>query len=202
MSDGNLTTAKRLLREQARAARCALDPAACAAHAETVAKHLLALPEIPRAQVILAYSATAEEIDPDCALRSLRALGKVVALPRVEGPGVLGAHVVSLGDELEMGPFAGILQPLEAAPRVALETIDVVIVPGVAFDPKGRRLGYGGGFYDRLLPRLREDCLRVGLAYDEQLADELPVAEHDEHVHAIVTPSRALRVREFGAAGL
>jgi 5-formyltetrahydrofolate cyclo-ligase len=75
-----------------------------------------------------------------------------------------------------------------------LESIDAVIVPGVAFDPQGRRLGYGGGFYDRLLPRLRDDCLRVGVAYDEQLVDELPVAEHDAHVHAVVTPSRVLRV--------
>lgn len=198
-SSNDLTAAKRLLREQARAARCALDPASCSAFAEAVAERLLALPELAGAHVVLAYSATPEEIDPAHAVDALRALGKTLALPRVEAKGVLGLHLVAHGDELEAGPFAGIAQPLADSPRLQPDVVDAVIVPGVAFDPSGRRLGYGGGFYDRLLPRLRGDCTRIGLAYDEQLVSELPVAEHDEHVDVIVTPTRVLRIRRQGS---
>lgn len=181
---------KRAHRERVRAARCALEPAFCASAAESAAERILALPELKATKLVLSYSAAAEEIDPAPVVEALHGAGKSVALPRVESPGVLGIHLHCDGDELEVGPFGGILQPLESAPRVPLGSIDAVIVPGVAFDLKGRRLGYGGGFYDRLLPQLRPDSLRIGIAYDEQIVDALPVAEHDEHVHVVVTPTR------------
>lgn len=190
-----LAAEKRAHRERARAARCALDPGFCASAAETAAERLLALPELRAARIVLAYVATAEEIDPASAVEALHGAGKSVALPRVEAPGVLGIHLWSHGDELESGPFGGIPQPLDSAPRVPLAAIDVVVVPGVAFDLAGRRLGYGGGFYDRLLPRLRPDCIRIGLAYDEQITDSLPVAEHDERVRIVVTPTRVAHAR-------
>lgn len=181
---------KRAHRERARAARCALEPDFCADAADAAAQRILALPELKVAKLVLAYSATAEEIDPGPVVEALHGAGKSVALPRVESPGVLGIHLYRDSDALEVGPFGGILQPLESAPRVPLESIDAVIVPGVAFDVHGRRLGYGGGFYDRLLPQLRPDCLRIGIAYDEQILDALPAAEHDEHVQVVVTPTR------------
>lgn len=176
-------------RKQVRAARCALEPAFCADAAVAAGERILALPELKVAHIVLAYSAATEEIDPAPVVEALHGAGKSVALPRVESHGVLGIHLYCDGDDLEVGPFGGILQPLESARRVPLESIDAVIVPGVAFDLQGRRLGYGGGFYDRLLPQLRPDCLRIGIAYDEQVVDELPVAEHDEHVRVLVTPS-------------
>jgi 5-formyltetrahydrofolate cyclo-ligase len=184
--------AKRLAREQARAARRDLEPHVCAAHAEAVAEHLLSVPELADAHLVLAYNATAEEIDPARAIERLRELGKAVAFPRVESPGILGIHLHAAGDALETGPM-GISQPGADAPRVDLASIDAVIVPGVAFDAHGKRLGYGGGFYDRFLPQLRSDCIRIGLAYDEQLVDDLPVAEHDAPVDVVVTPTRVIR---------
>jgi 5-formyltetrahydrofolate cyclo-ligase len=182
------------LRALARAARQALDAEHCVQAAEKVAEHLLALPELIGVATVLGYAANAEEIDPRPALDALRERGCLIALPRVESPGVLGLHAYSHGDELETGAF-GISQPLESAPRVAVETVDAAVVPGVAFDLSGCRLGYGGGYYDRLLGQLREDCLRIGLAYDEQVLDELPRAEHDEHMDAVVTPTRVIEAR-------
>lgn len=179
-------------RERARAARCALEPAFCANAAEAAAERILALPELRASHIVLAYAATPEEIDPATVVEALHGAGKQVALPRVESKGVLGIHLYRDGDELEIGPYGGIQQPLVSAPRVPHESIDAVIVPGVGFDLQGRRLGYGGGFYDRLLPHLRPDCLRIGIAYDEQLLDELPVAEHDERVRVVVTPTRVV----------
>ena len=65
-----------------------------------------------------------------------------------------------------------------------------MIVPGVAFDETGARLGYGGGYFDRLLPMLRADCARIGVAFDEQVLAEIPAEEHDAHVDVVVTPTR------------
>lgn len=196
MSDSEKIAAeKRAHRERARAARCALEPAFCAAAADSAAELVLALPELRAARIVLAYVATPEELDLAPVVEALHGAGKSVALPRVEGRGVLGIHLFEHGDELEAGPFGGIPQPLDSAPRVPLAAIDAVIVPGVAFDLAGRRLGYGGGFYDRLLPQLRPDCIRIGIAYDEQIADELPVAEHDERVRVVITPTRVAHAR-------
>jgi len=78
--------------------------------------------------------------------------------------------------------------------ELAVEQIDGVLVPGVAFDRRGYRLGYGGGFYDRLLPRLRPDCRVVGVAFAAQVVDELPAEAHDQRVAAVVTEQGWLEV--------
>lgn len=199
MSDhDDIHEAKHAIRRAARDARCALDAETCASHAIAAAERLLALPVLSGTCVVMAYAANAEELDPAPAIAALHDAGKSVVLPRIEAPGVLGLHEVLSGEELESGPL-GIRQPRAEAPKVAAEFVDAVIVPGVAFDENGRRLGYGGGYYDRLLPQLREDCERIGFCYDEQLVDLVPVAEHDEHMHWIVTPSRVIGLR--GSSG-
>ncbi len=181
------------IRAHARALRCALDPETCITHAHSAATHLLSLDELLEARVVLAYAANAEELDPSPALALLREHGATIALPRVESPGVLGLHEVCVSDPLVEGAF-GIGEPCEDAPRVAPAKIDAVIVPGIAFDESGRRLGYGGGYYDRLLPSLKPSALRIGFAYDEQVFEAIPVAEHDEHMHVVVTPARVIRI--------
>jgi 5-formyltetrahydrofolate cyclo-ligase len=65
--------------------------------------------------------------------------------------------------------------------------LDVVVVPGLAFTPGGERLGQGGGHFDRFLPRLRADCVRIGVAFREQLVDEIPTSSHDIAVDAVIT---------------
>ena len=65
--------------------------------------------------------------------------------------------------------------------------LDVVVVPGLAFTPDGRRLGQGGGHFDRFLPRLRGDCVRIGVAFDEQLVADLPTSPHDIAVDVVIT---------------
>ncbi|MGN0930822.1 MAG: 5-formyltetrahydrofolate cyclo-ligase [Thermoguttaceae bacterium] len=91
----------------------------------------------------------------------------------------------------------GILEPPREAQLIesniiSPKEIDLLFVPGIAFDLNGRRLGRGAGFYDRYLPQLRRDALIVGIAYDEQLVDKAPVDAFDYPVHALVTPQRVL----------
>jgi len=185
---------KRALREQARTARLSLAPEQRAQAATLLAEHLGSMPELAIARVVLAYGATPEEIDPAPAVDRLRSCGATIAYPRIAENGTLTLHAVDDAGELEAGPF-GLRQPSARAPIVDAAELDAVIVPGVAFDGDGRRLGYGGGYYDRLLPTLRADCALIGVAFDEQLFEELPAEPHDARLHAVVTPTRVLRRR-------
>ncbi|MBP5622710.1 MAG: 5-formyltetrahydrofolate cyclo-ligase [Thermoguttaceae bacterium] len=99
--------------------------------------------------------------------------------------------------DLEPVPPYGILEPseqyrLDPGRAVAPETIDALIVPGLAFDSHGRRLGRGAGYYDRYLPLLRSDALVAGVCFDEQLVDKTPTDERDVRVDVVITPTRAI----------
>ncbi|MDY7078555.1 MAG: 5-formyltetrahydrofolate cyclo-ligase [Chloroflexota bacterium] len=87
----------------------------------------------------------------------------------------------------------GMLEPALDLPVIAPAVLDVALVPGVAFDRHGGRLGFGGGYYDRFLPTT--PALSVGVTYDECLADELPCGEHDQRVDWVVTPTQMIRCR-------
>lgn len=183
---------KARLRLQARSARQGipaedrpqLDLAAC--------ERALELPQLQRAHHALGFAAAPEELDPAGLLEALQARGVSVCLPRISGPGSLTLHSCTPGAPLEEGPF-GLRQPSETAPTVFADGIDLVIVPGVAFDAHGRRLGFGGGYYDRLLASMPH-AFRLSLAYDGQLLSDIPAEEHDESVDAIVTPTRVIVV--------
>ena len=86
----------------------------------------------------------------------------------------------------------GMLEPAADLPVVDPGTLDLVLAPGVAFDQQGGRLGFGGGYYDRFLPTT--PALRVGVTYDECLADALPCGEHDQRMDWVATPSGLLAV--------
>jgi len=192
--DGSLTTRKETLRAEARARRLAIPREQRDADAERLANALLRLPEFTRARLVLAYGANCEEIDPALAVSRLRDLGLRVAYPRVASKDVLDLHEVDDPDDLVLGAFS-IREPRPDAPRVDASDVDAVLVPGVAFDRRGHRLGYGGGFYDRFLGALPKGPLRIGLAFDEQLFDEVPAEPHDEPVDVVVTPSVVVYAR-------
>ena len=190
-----LVAAKCAARARAREARDALDRPTCKEASAAAALLLLELPEAAFIGLLLAYAALPAEIDPLPAVSAMRRRGAKIAYPRIEAPGVLGVHLVDHELDLVAGPF-GLAQPRPQAPQASRVHIDAVIVPGVAFDERGLRLGYGGGYYDRLLPTLAPTCLRIGFAFDEQVLAEIPTEEHDEHVDIIVTQTRVIRPSE------
>ena len=183
--------AKRELRARIRSVRGMLPEAAQQARSQAATALMLGLPELAQAQTIVGFSAIQNEIDPSALLTRARGLGKRVGLPRVVGE-QLELHEVNAPEELVVGAF-GVAEPAQLAPAIAAAEVDVVIVPGVAFDPRGHRIGYGRAFYDRLLPTLTR-AFRVGLAYDFQLVAELPNDPHDVPMHCLVTDARVLRV--------
>jgi 5-formyltetrahydrofolate cyclo-ligase len=103
----------------------------------------------------------------------------------------LKLHRVDSLDELGEGVW-GIREPRDHAPLIAVRDIDFVLVPGVAFDRRGHRLGYGAGFYDRLLVDCAPTAARVVGAFACQLVDDIPVGPHDQAIHRILTENESI----------
>jgi len=183
--------AKQELRKRMRDLRRVLPSEACATRSAAICERLQALPELGRASVVVGYVAFRKEADPTAVLRSAEAAGKLVGLPRVQPDGTLELHRYASGDALVENGY-GITEPDEHAARIAPERVSLVIVPTLAVDATGHRIGYGQGFYDRLLPRLSA-AFKVAIAYDFQLLAETPNMPGDVAVDCVITDKQALR---------
>ena len=175
--------AKQALRAQVRAALAAMPPAQRALEEELVQAAVQAEPAWRDARTVLLYRAIPPELSVvGLTLAAWRA-GKRVAFPRVvEGPEGLRLHEVGSWDGLRPGRF-GVPEPAPASPEVDAAELDLAVVPGVAFDGSGGRLGRGGGYYDRLLARLA--CPAWGVAFSCQMVAQVPAEDHDRRVHAV-----------------
>jgi 5-formyltetrahydrofolate cyclo-ligase len=188
-----LREAKLALRRQMLERRDALPAGARAAASAAIAARIASLPEFGAANTVLLTLPFRSEWDTRSLVSAALAAGKTVAMPRVDAPSrMLELHAIADPDRDIVGGFQGIPEPRTDRPRVPREAIDFVLVPGVAFDLAGGRLGYGGGYYDRLLPLLSPRAARVVGAFELQLVDHVPAAPHDVAVDAIVTESRTL----------
>jgi len=133
---------------------------------------------------VLSYLAMADEVD----VGPVNSLGRCrIAITRTPKSGSLSVHEYQ-SERLESHRL-GFEQPAEDAPRIELDDIDVVLVPGLAFDRRGNRLGWGKGYYDELLARLPSGVIRVGVTIDELLVDALPTEDHDQRVAWVATES-------------
>lgn len=139
--------------------------------------------EFKSAKVVGAYYAFGSEVKTDLILEKAKVLGKKVALPSVEGKS-LTFYELSSGKYLVKGRF-GIMEPLPYGP---VERMDLLVVPGIAFDKKGYRLGYGKGYYDKFLAA--KSLFSIGLAYSFQLLESLPRGKYDKKLDAIATEER------------
>jgi 5-formyltetrahydrofolate cyclo-ligase len=182
--------AKKALRERILAQRDALDAGLRREHSRAITATILALPEFAGARAIAAYCSFGSEYDTAALLEAVRATGKTLLLPRVDKAAgrIKLKRVQDPGADLVAGVW-GIREPSTTCPTANAEEADFVLVPGVAFTRKGDRLGYGGGYYDRLLPMLRPDASRIAAAFSLQVVDSIPAAPHDQRVHRIVTES-------------
>lgn len=154
---------------------------------------LIEQPEWKNARSVLLFAPLADEPNVRPLLHSALAGDKLTALPRFNAAsGHYEAAVVSdLSKDFVEGKF-GILEPAAACPIADLKRLDLILVPGVAFDWQGHRLGRGKGFYDRLLSAVSgKTC---GVAFDQQLVSTLPVEPHDVRLNCILTPSHWLEL--------
>ena len=182
---------KRALRAELAALRARLAPAERAARSLAVADRIEGLEPFRAARTVAAYAALGAEVDPARIVARAAARGVRLVYPRATGRERALAFAACPPGDLVRGPH-GALEPPAAAPVVALDEVDCVLMPGVAFSEDGLRLGRGGGHFDATLARMPR-ALRVGLAFDVQVVPSLPREPHDAALDALVTDVRLLR---------
>jgi 5-formyltetrahydrofolate cyclo-ligase len=180
---------KKRLRSEVLHRLAELRPAQRALEEELVTAAIQDTPEWRAAGTVLLYRNLPGELSTVGLANGAWRAGKRVAMPRVVGPGQLALHEVGAWSDLRPGAF-GIQEPPASLPQVDPAAVDLAIVPGVAWTRDGRRLGRGGGYYDRLLPRLR---LAWGVGFDLQVMAALPLEAHDAAVARLWTAAAAVR---------
>lgn len=188
-----IVIAKAKLREETLARREALPVAARVAAAETVAARGLPV-TVPADAVVSGYSPLKSEISPVPLMRRIADAGAKLALPVVQGRGKpLTMRVWAFGEALNSGVW-GIREPKPEAPEVFP---DILIVPLVAFTRAGFRLGYGAGYYDMTIARLRtmKPVVAIGIAFAAQEVAEMPVTPRDEQLDFLLTEREVLDLR-------
>ena len=190
-----LKEAKQALRAEVLARRDAIDDDARVAMSEVILDRIAALDAFGAATTVLAYAGFGSELETDSFMHAVLERGKTLILPRVEGE-ELGLYAVEdLQRELVPGTW-GIRQPdPETCERVEPSRVDFVLAPGVAFDARGGRLGYGAGFYDRLLSSMNPRPALVAGAFEIQVVERVPVDETDVRVDMIVTERQSYRAQ-------
>ena len=189
MSRAGLKRAKRQIRRDLLEARDAIAPDLRERWGERIADRALELPEIRAARAVMLFSSFGSEVPTGPLIERLREGGVTTALPRIE-EGDLVPVAYAPGDPVRPTSF-GALEPV-GPDALDAASLDVVVVPGVAFDRSGGRIGYGGGYYDRFLRDLAP--FRAGIAFSLQVVDgRLPAGNFDLPVHAIVTEEETIR---------
>ena len=180
--------AKAELRAAIIARRAAADVASRIRHSQIITQKLCALPEYRAAGVVVAYASFGSELDTAEFLARILTDGKLLLLPRINRAqrALELRHVEDPGADLVAGVW-GIREPAERCRIVSPEKVEFMLVPGVAFTAGGARLGYGGGFYDRLLTSLDQRAVRIAAAFDLQMVEQLPEGPHDQRVGKVVT---------------
>ncbi len=188
VSNRNVPGDKATARRRVAAARAAMSADERAAAGKLIRDHVLSLPQVAAAGTVAAYYSVGMEPDTRSLVYALWKRGSYVVLPLLLPSGDLDWASYEGPDTLVPGP-RGLLQPVEPPRGTAtVSRADVVLVPAVAVDRSGNRLGRGGGSYDRVLARVGEQVPSIALLYDDELVDEVPVEEHDQSVRAVARP--------------
>ncbi|MGB4243112.1 MAG: 5-formyltetrahydrofolate cyclo-ligase [Dethiobacteria bacterium] len=187
---------KRELRKQIFQRRDRLSGEEIREYSRQIARRLYGLPEYRESRVIMFFLSFRSEVDTRSMVEESLARGKEVLVPKAlpDSRELIASRLLDCREDLAPGAY-GIPEPKESALRaVDPLQIDLLIVPGVAFSEDGRRLGYGGGYYDRFFGRLRPEVPLLALAFELQIVPEVPVQPWDRPVDLIVTEKRVIRV--------
>ncbi|MDJ0873621.1 MAG: 5-formyltetrahydrofolate cyclo-ligase [Desulfobacterales bacterium] len=161
---------------------------------ETIQERLFDFANFLEARIVLLYVNAPNEVPSMEIIQKTVEIGKIVVLPAfdVQKSGIKLMKIDNPNRDLIMGPRQ-ILEPNpQRCRKVPLECIDIAIIPGVALDEKGGRLGAGDGYYDRLIPKLPITTRKVALAIEDQIFQQVPMESHDKYVDIIVTNKRVI----------
>lgn len=158
-----------------------------ARQASAVAQKVIASDAWRSAAVVMLYLHLPDELATTALIEAARAAGKTIAMPKIIDADHGQMIAARYDGDVKPAPW-GLCEP-DGEAAVESATIDLILVPGVAFTQGGHRLGRGKGFYDRFLSRAEVRARRVGIAFEEQLVDSLPTDEHDVMLDVVVTSS-------------
>lgn len=184
---------KQELRAQMKRLRRKLSVQAQQAATERVCERIRTFAPYVKAKCVMAYIACRGELSLEPAICEILESGKMLVLPRCEASGKMTARRVTDLSQIAPGMHA-LMEPNAACEVVPPQEIDLILVPGTAFDRKGNRLGQGGGYYDRFLPKTRAIC--VGVCHAQALLEDVPCATHDIPMDAVITPEEIIRLHE------
>ena len=158
-----------------------------------IRERLMSFDEFKNASIIFFFASFRTEVDTTELIKTSLSTGKRVVLPKVkkDTQELLLYEITDFG-QLSPG-YMGILEPPVSEGRMSINDVDLVIIPGAGFDIAGSRIGYGGGYYDRLLAGLQKPVPVIAPAYEEQVVDVIPSEPHDIKVQIIVTDGRLIR---------
>ena len=151
------------------------------------------LPEFQQAEVVFCYVGMEGEVSTRSLLEKVLAEGKRLGVPRCEKKGVMRVYEIRSLQDLVPGAF-GIPEPVPEARLIRPEEIDLAVIPCLSCDGKGRRLGKGGGYYDRYLEGTT--FLRAALCWQQMMEKEIPVDIHDQRMDVVITENDAIRTRD------
>lgn len=161
---------------------------------EIIKENFINLDGYKKAKIIMAYLPFKNEVDTLPIIYNALENNKKITVPKTytETKKMFPAVIEDLEQDLDYGNY-GILEPREDKLKF-LEPVelDLIIVPGVAFDENGYRLGYGGGYYDNFITKLRDDVVLAAVAFEEQVVEEVPLNSWDKKVHFIFTEDRII----------
>lgn len=196
-SSADLAARKGALRRSVLAARADMTSGQLTAAGELIAARVLSLPVVATAGVVAGYLSIGTEVPTGPLISALHHRSTTIIAPLLRSDNSLAWAVLQPGAALDSGP-KGLFEPARDAERRPLADAAVVIVPGVCFDETGKRLGRGGGSYDRALHDLPATIVTIGLALDRDIVGAVPTDAHDQQVHIIVTPTRVIVIDDGG----
>ena len=183
--EDNIAVRKQLLRRQIREEVRALDPAYCAAADRAIREILFSLPEYGSARTVFCFVSLPSEVNTRPILEHILSSGKTLAVPRSEGNGVMQAHVITDPEkDLSRGMY-GIEEPSVSLPVLSPEAFDLILVPCCTCSHTGKRLGFGGGYYDRFLART--DAFRIALCREVLIKNDIPEDPYDLSMDIVLT---------------
>jgi len=189
---------KNKIRNKLLTQRLNLSPKEVSILSEKITKKIKLLPEFKKAKTILLYHPIKNEVDPTplfATTKSSKTSKKIFAFPLTHSASHrMTLHEITDLNDLELDEF-NIKSPTKKHKRIAIKNIDLVITPGLAFDKNGHRIGYGKGYFDKLFKSLSTNCVKIALAYDFQITENVPAEKHDKKVDMIVTEKRIIKIK-------
>jgi len=188
---------KKIIRNKILEIRKAADAGFIHEMSQKITKKIISLETFKKSGIIMAYMDFRNEVATMDLIRFCITHDKKVVLPRIERSetGLKDIYAYEINDVLsdtEPGSY-GIMEPVRKAENlVSPDKIDIVLVPGVAFSENRYRLGYGAGYYDRFLKKVRADCIKIGMAFEFQVLEKIPAEEHDVPLDIIITERRII----------